>query len=85
MIGAHSFDYFIINSITYDLTVTCIIQPDSTADRCEVMAMDDGGVTKEGKHVVQIFTDLWLLDTCVHMYMHTYKYDSTYTLQHKAL
>ena len=58
MIGANSFEYFIINDITYSLTVTCIIHPDSTADQCEVMAIDDGGMTKKGKHVVQIFTDL---------------------------
>ena len=52
MIGANSFEHFIISNITYDLTVTCIIHPDSTADQCEVMAMDDGGMTKKGKHVV---------------------------------
>ena len=52
MIGANSFEHFIISNITYILTVTCIIHPDSTADQCEVKAMDGGGMTKKGKHVV---------------------------------
>ena len=52
MISANSFEYFIISNITFDLTVTCIIHPNSTADQCEVMAMGDDGMTKNGKHVV---------------------------------
>ena len=32
----------------YNITVTCTIHPDSTADQCEVMAMADGKVTRTG-------------------------------------
>ena len=38
----------------YNITVTCTIHPDSTADLCIVMAMADGRVTRTG-------------DTCVRM------------------
>ena len=34
----------------YNITVTCIIHPDSTADHCEMMAMADGRVTITGIH-----------------------------------
>ena len=34
----------------YNITVTCTIHPDSTADHCEVMAMVDGRVTITGIH-----------------------------------
>ena len=32
----------------YNITVTCVIHPDSTADHCVVRAVDDSGVTKTG-------------------------------------
>ena len=32
----------------YNITVTCIIHPHSTADQCVVMAMDDDGVIRTG-------------------------------------
>ena len=37
-----------VTSELYNITVTCIIHPDSTADQCVVMAMDDDGVTRTG-------------------------------------
>ena len=33
----------------YNITVTCTIHPDSTADQCVVMAMADGRVTRTGE------------------------------------
>ena len=37
-----------VASELYNITVTCIIHPDSTADQCIVMAMGDDGVTRTG-------------------------------------
>ena len=37
-----------VTSQLYNITITCIIHPDSTADQCVVMAMADGGVTRTG-------------------------------------
>ena len=37
-----------VASKLYNITVTCTIHHDSTADHCAVMAMDDGGVTRTG-------------------------------------
>ena len=33
----------------YNITVTCTIHPDSTADQCVVMAMADGRMTRIGE------------------------------------
>ena len=42
--------YTSVTSELYNITVVCIIHPDSTADQCEVMAVaDDGRVDKTGK------------------------------------
>ena len=38
----------IATSEVYNITVTCIIHPDSTADQCVVMAVADGRVTRTG-------------------------------------
>ena len=35
----------------HSITVTCTIHPDSTADQCVVMAMDDGRVISIGNHI----------------------------------
>ena len=35
-----------VTSELYNITVTCTIHPNSTADQCVVMAMDDGRVTR---------------------------------------
>ena len=37
-----------VTSQLYNITVTCTIHPDSTADQCVVMAMADGRVTSTG-------------------------------------
>ena len=60
MIRANPFEYSFPNNITepYNLTVTCFIHHDSTADRCEVRARDDSDLTRIGKHAVHIFIDL---------------------------
>ena len=38
-----------VASQLYNITVTCSIHPDSTADQCVVMAMADGRVTRTGE------------------------------------
>ena len=38
-----------VASQLYNITVTCAIHPDSTADQCVVMAMADGRVTRTGE------------------------------------
>ena len=42
--------YSPVASQLYNITVTCIIHPDSTADLCIVMAMADGRVTRTGEY-----------------------------------
>ena len=37
-----------VASQLYNITVTCTIHPDSTADQCVVMTMADGRVTRTG-------------------------------------
>ena len=51
VIGVDPFKYYYPynSSDPYNVTVTCIIHPDSTADQCEVRAMADGRATKIGK------------------------------------
>lgn len=51
MIGLNPFRYHIPHNISepYNVTVTCIIHPESTADQCEVMATDDSRATRIGK------------------------------------
>ena len=39
---------FNVTSELYNITVTCTIHPDSTADQCVVMAMADGRMTRAG-------------------------------------
>ena len=39
-----------VASELYNITVTCTIHPDSTADQCVVIAMDDDRVTITGKN-----------------------------------
>ena len=39
--------YFVASEL-YNITITCAIRPDSIADQCVVMAMDDGGVNETG-------------------------------------
>ena len=39
-----------VPSELYNITVTCTIHPDSTADQCVAMAMNDG-VTRMGKYI----------------------------------
>ena len=40
----------------YNITVTCTIHPDSTADQCVVMAMADGRVTRTGEiHIILLY------------------------------
>ena len=34
------------------ITVTCTIHPNSTADQCVVIAMDDGGVNRTGNEII---------------------------------
>ena len=54
--------YTSVTSEVYNITVVCIIHPDSTADQCEVMAMADGRVTRTGE--IHNSTALKLLCVC---------------------
>ena len=61
-----------VTSELYNITVVCIIHPDSTADQCEVMAVaDDGRVTITGE--MHNSTTLKLLCVCyIYIYIHSY-------------
>ena len=45
-----------VASQLYNITVTCSIHPDSTADQCVVMAMADGRVNSTGEILLYIRT-----------------------------
>ena len=46
-----------VASELYNITVTCTIHPESTADHCVVMALDDGRVTRTGNvYILQVTT-----------------------------
>ena len=45
-----------VASQLYNITVTCTINPDSTADQCVVMAMADGRVNRTGEILLYIRT-----------------------------
>ena len=49
--GVHPFRYSFPNNIDepYNVTVTCIIHPNSTADQCEVRVKADGKESRIGK------------------------------------
>ena len=59
-----------VASELYNITVTCTIHPDSTADQCEVRAVNDGEVTRTGNvYIIQV--------TCCYLcYMHWLLYSS---------
>ena len=40
-----------VTSELYNITVTCIIHSDSTADHCVVMAVADDRVTRTGENI----------------------------------
>ena len=40
-----------VASELYNITVNCTIHPNSTADQCVVMAVDDDGVIRTGSYV----------------------------------
>ena len=40
-----------VASELYNITVTCAIHPESTADQCVVRAVDNDGVTRTGSDV----------------------------------
>ena len=41
-----------VSSTLQSITVTCTIHPESIADQCVVMAMDDDGVTRTGNETI---------------------------------
>ena len=49
-----------VASELYNITVTCTIHPDSTADHCVVRAVDDDGVTRTGNVYILYVTALML-------------------------
>ena len=53
VIDLGSIRYSIPNNISesYNITVTCTIHPESTADQCTVRARNDGDVTRIGTYV----------------------------------
>ena len=53
----------------HSITVTCTIHPDSTADQCVVMAMDDDGrVTSTGNHIDVEYNYFYITkaSSCIH-------------------
>ena len=54
----------------YNITVTCTIHPDSTADQCVVMAMADGRVTRTGE--IQKLSCALTTYIRIHMYVRMY-------------
>ena len=49
-----------VASELYNITVTCTIHPESTADQCLVRAVDDGRVTRTGNEYILQVTALML-------------------------
>ena len=49
-----------VASELYNITVTCTIHPESTADQCLVRAVDDGGVIRIGNVYILRVTTLML-------------------------
>ena len=41
-----------VSNILQSITVTCTIHPDSTADQCVVMTMDDDGESRTGNETI---------------------------------
>ena len=60
----------------YNITVTCTIHPDSTADQCLVMAMTDDGKTRKGKiHIcTYIHICMYVCILCMYRCMYIYTY-----------
>ena len=54
-----------IPSELYNITVTCTIHPDSTADQCVVMAMDDNGRVNRTGNLFKDYTYV----TMIHMFV----------------
>ena len=53
-----------VASELYNITVTCTIHPESTADQCLVRAVDDGRVTRIGSVYILQVTALMLCIGC---------------------
>ena len=47
-----------VSSELYNVTVTCTIHPDSTADQCVVVAMAKGRMNRTGEYGYTISTQL---------------------------
>ena len=43
-----------VSSTLQSITVICIIHPESIADQCVVMAMDDDGVNRTGNETILV-------------------------------
>ena len=67
-----------VASELYNITVTCTIHPDSTANQCLVRVVDDGGVTRIGNVYILQVTALMLaiirmyVATCIHRFVCTF-------------
>ena len=70
----------------YNVTVTCTIHPDSTANQCVVMAMADGIMTRTGKidkiiHIrtliIHAYVCTYVLCATVSTYVHAHTYIRT--------
>ena len=61
-----------VESEIYNITVTCTVHPDSTANQCVVMAVDDGGVAKTGNVYILQVTLLFMLYVYALTFIHAY-------------
>ena len=65
-----------VASQLYNITVTCTIHPDSTANQCVVMAMADGRVNSTGEILLYIRTLYMhsIIVTCIQFSCFLYTY-----------
>ena len=58
-----------VTSELYNISITCTIHPDSTADQCVVMAMADGRMTRTGMTCVSMFVHVVLKMAIISTYL----------------
>ena len=54
-----------VESEIYNITVTCTVHPDGTANQCVMMAVDDDGVAKTGNVYILQVTCCFLCYICI--------------------
>ena len=67
-----------VTSELYNITVTCTIHPDSTADQCEVLAVADSKMTRTGENICMYICMYIIMYTAIYIYCTRIKFSGLF-------